>query len=282
MAWANLGRSRGKTAVTVLSLSLAVVLLTVTVNFTGGFDMDKYVSNFTASDFIVANAGKFQTSILDFTADMAVPQSAMDDIDAQGGVTDSGVVYGQTFGALEYVTEDWFRQNKERFYTPEQLDNLIRLTDRNEAGLLADRIQLSGMSPFALDHLTVLEGDLANSMSRAAGMWPPCTPRTTTATPTWTPTGPGWGTPSPCGMWRRREYLRPGHRHRLCQRGGRARRGQLGGAAGEVPGRGLHGGRPGDGALRPLLPLLRRGRVHPERPDLYPGQRHVGRDVLRL
>lgn len=161
MAWANLGRSRGKTVVTVLSLSLAVVLLTVTVNFAGGFDMDKYVSSFTASDFIVANAGKFQTSTLGFTEDMGVPQSAMDDIDAQGGVTDSGVVYGQTFGALEYVTEDWFRANKQRFYTPEQLDNLIRLTDRNEAGLLADSVQLSGMGDFALDHLTVLEGDLS-------------------------------------------------------------------------------------------------------------------------
>ena len=160
MAWANLGRSRSKTAVTVTSLSLAVVLLTVTVNFTNGFDMDKYVSNFTASDFIVADAGKFQNSVLDFTPDMAVPQSVIDDINAQGGITDSGVIYGQTFGALEYVTEDWFRQNKERFYTPEQMDNLIRLTGRNEEGLLADRIQLSGMSDFALDHLTVLDGDL--------------------------------------------------------------------------------------------------------------------------
>ena len=54
MAWANLGRSRGKTAVTVTSLSLAVVLLTVTVNFTNGFDMDKYVSHFASSDFIAA------------------------------------------------------------------------------------------------------------------------------------------------------------------------------------------------------------------------------------
>lgn len=160
MAWANLGRSKGKTVVTVLSLSLAVVLLTVTVNFAGGFDMDKYVSNFTSSDFIVANAGKFQTSTV-FSDEQALPQSAIDAINAQGGITDSGVVYGQTFGALEYVTEDWFRQNKERFYTPEQLDNLIRLTDRNEDGLLADRIQLSGMSNFALDHLTVLEGDLS-------------------------------------------------------------------------------------------------------------------------
>ena len=161
MAWANLGRSRSKTAVTVTSLSLAVVLLTVTVNFANGFDMDKYVSNFTASDFIVADAGKFQNSVLDFTADMAVPQSVIDDINAQGGITDGGVIYGQTFGALEYVTGDWFRQNKERFYTPEQMDNLIRLTERNEEGLLADRIQLSGMSDFALDHLTVLDGDLS-------------------------------------------------------------------------------------------------------------------------
>lgn len=57
MAWANLGRSRGKTVITVLSLALAVVLLTMTVTFTNGFDMDKYISNFTASDFIVADAG---------------------------------------------------------------------------------------------------------------------------------------------------------------------------------------------------------------------------------
>ena len=160
MAWANLGRSKGKTAVTVLSLSLAVVLLTVTVNFAGGFDMDKYVSNFTASDFIVANAGKFQTSTL-FSAEQALPRSAIEAINARGGVTESGVVYGMTAPALEYVTKDWFRQNRQSFYTPEEMENLIRLTDKNEAGDLASSVQLSGMSAFALDHLTVLEGNLS-------------------------------------------------------------------------------------------------------------------------
>lgn len=160
MAWANLGRSKGKTAVTVLSLSLAVVLLTVTVNFAGGFDMDKYVSNFTASDFIVANAGKFQTSTL-FSAEQALPRSAIEAINARGGITDSGVVYGKTSPALEYVPEDWFRQTRQSFYTPEEMENLIRLTDKNEAGDLASNVQLSGMSAFALDHLTVLEGNLS-------------------------------------------------------------------------------------------------------------------------
>ncbi len=161
MAWANLGRNKGKTTVTILALSLAVVLLTVTVNFTGGFDMDKYVSSFTASDFIVADAAKFQTSSLIFADDMDVPQSAMDEIRAQGGITGEGVVYGQTSQALEYITEDYFRQIHERFYSPEQMDNLIRLTARNEEGLLAASVQISGMSAFALDHLTVLEGDLS-------------------------------------------------------------------------------------------------------------------------
>ena len=53
-----------------------------------------------------------------FYDDMGVPQQAMDDIAAQGGVTDGGVVYGQTSPALEYVTEDWFRQMNGHFYNP--------------------------------------------------------------------------------------------------------------------------------------------------------------------
>ena len=38
---------------------------------------------------------------------------------------------------------------------------MVAFKDRNEDGLLADGVQLYGMEPFALDHLTVLEGDLS-------------------------------------------------------------------------------------------------------------------------
>ena len=160
MAWANLGRSRSKTVVTVLSLSLAVVLLTATVNLTGGFDMDKYVSHFTASDFILANAGKFQTGTI-FGEDQALPQEAMDAVDAQGGVTGSGRVYGMTSSVLEFISEDYFRSQWSWAYDQETMDRRIHFMDRNKDGLLADQVQLSGMEPFALDHLTVLEGDLS-------------------------------------------------------------------------------------------------------------------------
>ena len=77
MAWANLGRNRGKTVVTVLSMCLAVVLLTMTVTFAKGFDMDKYIAAFTASDFILADAGHFQTGGEVFNPDMALPENCL-------------------------------------------------------------------------------------------------------------------------------------------------------------------------------------------------------------
>ena len=161
MAWANLGRSRGKTSLTVLSLTLAVVLLTFTVTFAGGFDMDKYVSDFTASDFILADAGQFQTGGEVFNDEMGVPAEVVDAVNAQGGITDSGRIYGKTAPAQEFVTEEYYRSMWSRWNTPEQLDSMVAFMDRTADGLLADGVQLYGMEPFALDHLTVLEGDLS-------------------------------------------------------------------------------------------------------------------------
>ena len=161
MAWANLGRSRGKTFITVLSLTLAVVLLTLTVTFAGGFDMDKYVSNFTASDFILADAGQFQTGGHAFNDEMEVPEEVIDAVEAQGGITGRGRIYGKTAPALEFVTEEYYRSMWGRWNTQEQLDSMVAFKERTEDGLLDDQVQLYGMEPFALDHLKVLEGDLS-------------------------------------------------------------------------------------------------------------------------
>ena len=59
MAWANVGRNRKKTVLVVISLSLAVVLLNLTVMFANGFDMDLYLKHFCVSDFVFANADYF-------------------------------------------------------------------------------------------------------------------------------------------------------------------------------------------------------------------------------
>ena len=112
MARANLGRSRGKTAVTITSLALAVVLLNVTATFANSFDMDKYIASFTASDFIVADAGQFQTGGDFFNGEMALPQTLVDEINAQGGIMEGGKIYGKTSPVEEFVTEEYYRASK--------------------------------------------------------------------------------------------------------------------------------------------------------------------------
>ena len=161
MAWGNLGRNRGKTLVTVLSLSLAAVLLTITVTFAGSFDMDKYLSKYVASDFLLADAGQLQTDGALFGTDMALPESAVDAVQAQGSVTDGGRIYGKTSDVQEFVAEDYYRQANSRWNDSAALDRRVDFMERDEDGLLADDAQLYGMEPFALDRLDVVQGDIA-------------------------------------------------------------------------------------------------------------------------
>ena len=53
-------------------------------------------------------------------------------------------------------------------YSASSLNWLLEHTQRNEAGLLADHVQLCGMEGFALDQLTLLEGDL-NKLKEPGG-----------------------------------------------------------------------------------------------------------------
>lgn len=161
MARANLGRSKGKTVVTVLSLSLAVVLTVVTATFVRGFDLDKFVSRSICTDFVLADAGHFQTSGNLFHETMALPQEVIDQVKAQGGITDGGKVYGRTTTVQEFVSEDYFRQMRSSYADQEMLDSMVAWTERNADGLLADGAQLYGMEAFPLDQLKVLEGDLS-------------------------------------------------------------------------------------------------------------------------
>ena len=161
MAWANLGRSRGKTTITIISLALAVVLMQMTYTFAIGFDMDKYLADKSAVDFIVGDASYFQTGAGFTSTDEAVPENVIADIDAVGGITDSGRIYGQVSGVQQFVTEDWYRQCWGRWNTQEVLDQLIADMERTDDGLLADRAQLYGMEDFPLSRITVLDGDLS-------------------------------------------------------------------------------------------------------------------------
>ena len=161
MARANLGRGRGKTAVTILSLSLAVVLLNLTVMVTNSFDMDKYLAGNVVSDFILADASYFQVGGDSFSADTALPQEAIAAAEAQGGIAAGGRVYGRTSWVEETVSEEYYRNLWGGWYSAEQLEQAVARLDPDGDGRLNDDAQLFGMERFALDKLTVLEGDIS-------------------------------------------------------------------------------------------------------------------------
>ena len=163
MAWANLGRSRSKTVVTVLSLTLAVVLATLTYTFSMGFDMNKYLTHKADVDFILGSAAYFRsTSGGGFrSTDEEVPEDVISDVNAQGGIEESGRVYGGVSAIRQFVTEDWLRMTFGTYNSQETVDQVIASTDRLPNGLLETGVQMYGMEDFPLSLLEVLEGDLA-------------------------------------------------------------------------------------------------------------------------
>ena len=160
MAWANLGRNKGKTAITVISLSLSVVLLMITVSFTNGFDMNKYVSSMFSTDFQIAGASYFQTNFA-FSKDTALSPDAVEEIESQEGITGAGKTYGRTNYVQEFVTEDYYRALEGHYKTSDVIDEELKTAQRNEEGLVASSAKLYGMEDFVLDKLNVLEGDIS-------------------------------------------------------------------------------------------------------------------------
>ena len=160
MAWANLGRSRGKTFITIVSLALAVVLFQLVVTFVNGFDMDRYVSRSFASDFQIADAGYFQNGELG--ADWPLSEDVIAAINAQGGVTSGGRTYGAGASVQSFQPENWLRQIMNPYYDENALNAMLSERARDAEGNLASMAMLYGMEDYGLDHLTVVDGDLAD------------------------------------------------------------------------------------------------------------------------
>lgn len=159
IAWANLGRNRSKTVITVVSLSLAVLLFNMTVIFTNGFDMDKYLYDLV-TDFIVADSIYFHNSY-DWNEGKALPEEVIDNLESQPGIIGGGRVYGTSGWVEEFVTEDYYRSVYGSWNDAETLEKRVADAEKNEMGLLADSIELYGMEPFVLNKLWVLDGDLS-------------------------------------------------------------------------------------------------------------------------
>lgn len=158
MAWANLGRNRTKTVVTILSLTLAVVLLDMAVVFTKSFDMDKYVSKKMCTDFVLSDAEYIRGAYGFWSDSLKMPKEAIDDVIGTGIVSEGGAVYGCALEVNDFMTEENYRQKYGAWYTPEELERAVSNVERNENGLLMSYAGICGMEDYILDHLKVISG----------------------------------------------------------------------------------------------------------------------------
>jgi len=159
MARDNLARNKSKTIITVVSMALSVVLLNLTVVFTGGFDMDKYVSNFSDADFVVADAAYFRSK--KFCTEQVVSQEVVGILSAQAGVEEAARVFGIRDGeAYAYMEEADYVSVHGRWYSPEGLEEMLGYVPRGSDGRIISYAQPLGMEPAALQYVEIIEGDI--------------------------------------------------------------------------------------------------------------------------
>lgn len=165
MALSNLGRSKGKTFITIISLTLAVVILQMTTLFTNGFDMEKYLRDKSSCDFILADGGYFNNNVQTWRLHKGIlPEDVISTINLQDGIEDGGRIYGQLTAIQQFAPEQWVldgmyhHMNTTDKMSPERI--LSSLPHTADGRVMSD-VQTIGMEPFALDALTVIEGDLS-------------------------------------------------------------------------------------------------------------------------
>ena len=153
MAKANLGRSRRKTALVMVSLSLAVVLLNLLTTFVTGFDMDKYLSHRSCADFVVSTPDYFH--YLGFTLTEEDIRPVRENTEQSLG----GFTYGTGLVQM-YLPEAYWREEVEYYLRDQDVDQLLS-TAKRDGEKIALYSQVEGLDAALVPKLKVLDGDVS-------------------------------------------------------------------------------------------------------------------------
>lgn len=158
MAFANLGRNKRKTVLVVISLSLSAVLLNILVAFTGGFDMEKYLSKQTCADFIVSSTRYFGNA---YNTETFITEEQITQIQANTNQSLSGCGYMLT-GYLPYgwMSEESWLQDMMHYTSEENAKALLEQQNRRD-NLVSQSALIEGLDESLFEKLTVVEGDIS-------------------------------------------------------------------------------------------------------------------------
>ncbi len=158
MAFANLGRSRTKTALVLLSLSLAVILLNSVYALTKGFDMEKYVSHNTVADFIVGKTDYFRFQA--YSPEAGLQEDVIEEIEKNTEHSLAGCGYGVSGVTNCYVTEQQWLDSQYLSLSGDLAKEYLAAQTRR-GSLVESNILLEGLDEALFEKLEVIEGDIA-------------------------------------------------------------------------------------------------------------------------
>lgn len=147
MALANLGRNRRRTALVILSMSLSLVLFNTLYTVCIGFDMDKFLSVFVDTDYLIGHADYFNYQYRG--PENSLSESMIEAVEQQPGFEEGGRLYANVRDAELFTVE-----------VPE--DNGISLWQNEERDPFTGGIDcvVYGMEDLPLNRLEVLEGKI--------------------------------------------------------------------------------------------------------------------------
>ncbi len=166
MALANLTRNKERTAVVILSLSLAIVLFNCVFTITNAFDIDLYLKKFATFDFLIGNARYFgmdlYRGITDNTIDTEnLSESFVAACEAQEGFEKGGRIYGNSRVSLDagsyQIPENVPLDEKGNPYRI-MGGNKIPL-EQDERGTYFGHTDLYGLEDFPLSAIEVWKGE---------------------------------------------------------------------------------------------------------------------------
>lgn len=164
MAFSNLGRSRGRTAVVVCSLSLTVILLNSIYTITHSVDRAGFLSKMILSEDLIANAGLWNFDYRPWNEETAAQQSLTESfieaVNGQESFADGGRIYMTEYHVRMPVdtweAPDYFEKNEEGvpgYWTPLGFEPFAGY----EGG--AYFVAYHGIERFVLSKMTVTEGE---------------------------------------------------------------------------------------------------------------------------
>ena len=157
MALANLQRNTRKSVIVFVSLAFSLILLNSLYTFTKGFDMDKYLSTMSCSDFVVSSTDYFHYQ----TAQEYIPDEILRDIRQNIDMETSGCGYAMTdpWRAQIWLKKEALQEIALANDSEEFFDELYQ-TGAERNGMIASEVLVEGLDEDLFEKLTLLNGSL--------------------------------------------------------------------------------------------------------------------------